>query len=84
MGERRRIARLAERDERYAQTVGAGEFGFGFGFGAEPDVVRSAARRDSAGSAAMAASAPPNSLTRARKVAGPTFSLRISRSQASR
>ncbi len=41
-------------------------------------------RRDSVGSAAMAASAPPNSLTRARKVAGPTFSLRISLSQASR
>jgi hypothetical protein len=30
MGERRRIARLAERDERYAQTVGAGKLGFGF------------------------------------------------------
>ena len=32
----------------------------------------------------MAASAPPNAFTRARKVAGPTFSLRISRSQARR
>src|SRR5581483_10415446 len=36
------------------------------------------------GSASMAASAPPNSLTSARKVAGPTFSLRISLSQAIR
>ena len=41
-------------------------------------------RRDSIGTASMAASAPPNSLTSARKVAGPTFSLRIRRSQASR
>src|SRR5581483_12157477 len=41
-------------------------------------------RRDSTGRASMAASAPPNSLTSARKVAGPTFSLRISLSQASR
>lgn len=41
-------------------------------------------RRDSAGSASMAASAPPNSLTRARNVAGPTFSLLISLSQARR
>jgi hypothetical protein len=39
MGERRGIARLAERDERYAQTVGADELGFG----AEPNVVRPAA-----------------------------------------
>jgi hypothetical protein len=43
MGERRRIAGLAERDERYAQAVGAGELGFRFGFGAEPNVVRPAA-----------------------------------------
>ena len=43
MSERRRIARLAERDERYAQAVGAGELGFRFGFGAEPNVVRPAA-----------------------------------------
>jgi hypothetical protein len=41
-------------------------------------------RRDKSGSASMAASAPPNSLTSARKVAGPTFSLRISRSQLMR
>jgi hypothetical protein len=41
-------------------------------------------RRDRSGRAAMAAAAPPNLLTRARKVAGPTFSLRISLSQASR
>lgn len=39
MGERRRIARLAERDESYAQAVGAAKLGFGFGFGAEPNVV---------------------------------------------
>ena len=43
MGERRGIARLAERNERYAQTVGAGKFGFGLGFGAKPDVVGPAA-----------------------------------------
>ena len=41
-------------------------------------------RRDSAGSASMAASAPPNSLIRARNVAGPIFSLLISLSQAKR
>src|SRR6476660_7398807 len=41
-------------------------------------------RRESIGKASMAASAPPNSLTSARNVAGPTFSLRIRRSQASR
>jgi hypothetical protein len=37
MGKRRRIARLAERDESYAQAVGAAKLGFGFG--AEPNVV---------------------------------------------
>src|SRR6185437_6108078 len=41
-------------------------------------------RRESIGTASMAASAPPNSLTSAQNVAGPTFSLRIRRSQASR
>jgi hypothetical protein len=43
MGERRRIARLAERDEICADAVGAGKLGFGIGFGAKPDVVRPAA-----------------------------------------
>jgi hypothetical protein len=37
MSERRRIARLAERDESYAQAVGASKLGFGFGAG--PNVV---------------------------------------------
>ena len=41
-------------------------------------------RRDSMGRASMAASAPPNSLMRVRKVAGPTSSLLISLSQLKR
>jgi hypothetical protein len=43
MGKRRRIARLADRDETCANAVGAGKFGLGLGFGAEPNVVGPAA-----------------------------------------
>ena len=43
MGKRRRIARLADRDETRANAVGAGKFGLGLGFGAEPNVVGPAA-----------------------------------------
>jgi hypothetical protein len=40
------------------------------------------ARRDRSGSTSMAASAEPNLLMSWRKVTGPTFSVRIRRSQA--
>ena len=43
MGERRRIARLAERDELRAEALGARELGLGLGFGAETDVVAASA-----------------------------------------
>ena len=81
--ERRRIARLADRDQACPKLSAASSSA-----SASASVQRRMSerppRRDRSGSAAMAASAPPNSLTRARKVAGPTFSLRISLSQATR
>ena len=83
LGKRRRIARLADGDQGGAEPVRRFEFGLGLGFRAEMDVAAAAAPRQQRQSG-EAASAPPNSLTRPRKVAGPTFSLRISRSQATR
>lgn len=64
-----------------ANFPGGFELRFRIGEAAQADVLRAPPR---AGSASIAACAPPNWLTNARNVAGPTFSLRISRSQARR
>ena len=45
LGERRRIARLADGNEACAEALGRRELGLGFGFGAEADVGASAAPR---------------------------------------
>ena len=43
LGERRRIARLADGDEACARALRRGELGLGFGLAAEADVVSAAA-----------------------------------------
>jgi hypothetical protein len=84
LGERGRISRLAEGNEACSEAIRRRELGLSFGRGAKADVGASVRAGKKSGSASIAASAPPNSLTRARKVAGPTFSLLINLSQAMR
>lgn len=84
LSEGRRIARLPDGDEACAQAFGSFEFGLGSASVQRRISWARPPRRDSIGSASMAASAPPNSLTRVRKVSVPTFSLLISLSQLKR
>jgi hypothetical protein len=79
-----RIPRLANDDQARPHALGRRKLALCFVLAAKAMSWMRPPRRDSAGSASMAASAPPNSLTRARNVAGPTFSLLISLSQARR
>jgi len=72
----------ARRRQHCSEAIRRCELGLGFGRGAKADVGASVRAGKKSGSASIAASAPPNSLTRARKVAGPTFSLLINLSQA--
>ena len=83
--EQRRIVGLADADEARAERVARFEFRLRFGDRRDADGAPDAARRSPApGSISSAASAEPKRLIRSRKVAGPTFGVRMRRSQASR
>ena len=85
LAQRRGIVGLAERDEAHAELARRRRARARSPRASATRIGRRAPpRRARSGSASSAARAPPQSLISARKVRGPTFSERISRSQSNR
>ena len=83
MGERGGITGLAHGHEMSAGAAGIGKFGFRVGQRENADRSATAAARQG-GQGVERGFGAAELMTSARKVAGPTFSLRISRSQLRR